>query len=91
MIFASCLEGKPGWDDLYFKTIGLEDLTVSEYAKIGGKDTATSSKIRQIGTPIEGGLFQQAAKQLGLLPGTCVGVGVIDAHAGGIGVVIYQS
>jgi len=80
------LEGKSGWDDEYFKAIGLEDLVESHYAKIGGKDVGISSKIREIATPIEGGLSEHAAKELGLLEGTHVGIGVIDAHAGGIGV-----
>ena len=87
LICFSCQEHKSGWTDKYFKAIGLEDLTETDYQKIGGKEVGISSKIREIGTPIEGGLSDQAAKELGLLPGTCVGVGVIDAHAGGIGVV----
>ena len=39
------------------------------------------------GLPVGGGLARQAALELGLRPGTPVGAGMIDAHAGGIGTV----
>jgi len=32
-----------------------------------------------------GGLTKEAAKEFGLIVGTPIGVGIIDAHAGGIG------
>jgi FGGY-family pentulose kinase len=39
-----------------------------------------------MGEPIADGLTEQAADDLGLAPGTAVGVSIIDAHAGGLGV-----
>jgi ribulose kinase len=39
------------------------------------------------GQPVGSGLTEKAAKELGLLPNTPVGSGVIDAYAGWIGVV----
>jgi D-ribulokinase len=39
------------------------------------------------GAPVGQGLTQEAADALGLRPGTAVGAGLIDAHAGGIGTV----
>lgn len=37
------------------------------------------------GTPVGNGLTEEAAKQLGLKPGTRVATSIIDAHAGGVG------
>ncbi|KAA8587392.1 hypothetical protein FQN60_016254 [Etheostoma spectabile] len=39
------------------------------------------------GIPLGDGLTQEAAADLGLEPGTAVGASVIDAHAGGLGVI----
>eukprot|EP00026_Physarum_polycephalum_P006749 Phypoly_transcript_06801.p1 GENE.Phypoly_transcript_06801~~Phypoly_transcript_06801.p1 ORF type:complete len:559 (+),score=52.18 Phypoly_transcript_06801:37-1713(+) len=66
------------WDDTYLSQIGLGDLIQDNYAKIG-------NTIRPIGESV-GGLTPEAAKELGLAEGTQVGVGIIDAHAGGVGV-----
>lgn len=68
------------WDDSYFQQIGLAELVQEGYARIG----------RQIATPgaaLGHGLTAEAADALGLLAGTPVGAGLIDAHAGGIGTV----
>lgn len=56
------------------RLIGLHDL-IEGVGKIG-------SEILAPGAPISSGLSMQAANELGLLPGTAVGVSMIDAHAG---------
>jgi FGGY-family pentulose kinase len=71
------LDGK-GWDASYFRKIGLGDLAESKFIRIG-------TRIRPMGEPIASGLTSRAAKELGLAPGTAVGVSIIDAHAGGVG------
>lgn len=68
------------WDDLYWQKIGLEQLVDDDYSRIG-------KQIRPMGEAIGKGLTEQAAKELGLKVGTPVGVSIIDAHAGGIGVI----
>jgi FGGY-family pentulose kinase len=70
--------GKEGrWDDGFFAAAGLADLAADGYAKIG-------RRVRPIGERV-GGLTELAASELGLRAGTAVGVAIIDAHAGGIG------
>ncbi|KAK3919548.1 FGGY carbohydrate kinase domain-containing protein [Frankliniella fusca] len=71
-------KNKEGWDENYFKSIGLEDLLEDNYAKIG-------NDVLDPGTPVGKGLSDSAAKQLGLKPGTKVATSIIDAHAGGVG------
>jgi len=66
------------WDPTYFKSIGLGDLVEEGFARIG-------TRVRPMGEPIGAGLTEAAAADLGLLPGTPVGVSIIDAHAGGVG------
>ncbi|MHC4663164.1 MAG: FGGY-family carbohydrate kinase [Planctomycetota bacterium] len=66
------------WDDSYFKQIGLGDLVDEQYKRIG-------QTVRPMGEPVGKGLTAQAAKELGLNEGTPIGVSIIDAHAGGIG------
>ncbi|CAM6107179.1 unnamed protein product [Calypogeia fissa] len=68
-----------GWDDLFWKGIGLGDLVDGHYSKIG-------TSVAFPGTPLGTGLTALAAQELGLVEGTPVGTSVIDAHAGGIGV-----
>ncbi|PTX95138.1 ribulokinase [Spartobacteria bacterium LR76] len=76
-------EGRSGWSDTFFKGVGLGDLVTEGYARIG-------TNVQPMGSPIEGGLSEQAAAVLGLLPGTPVGVSIIDAHAGGLGTIGMQ-
>ncbi|MBL6929623.1 MAG: FGGY-family carbohydrate kinase [Rhodospirillales bacterium] len=66
------------WDADYFKAIGLGDLADEGFVRIG-------TNVRPMGETIGDGLSQQAAGELGLLPGTPVGISIIDAHAGGLG------
>lgn len=66
------------WDESYFRQIGLGDLADDRFARIG-------TEIVPGAQPLGGGLTEQAASELGLHPGTPVGAGLIDAHAGGVG------
>jgi FGGY-family pentulose kinase len=67
------------WDDSYWRKIGLSDLSPRQFARIG-------SRVRPLGEAVGGGLTPQAASELGLRPETPVSVSIIDAHAGGLGV-----
>lgn len=68
------------WDGDYFRAIGLEELADEGFARLG-------TIILDPGTPVGRGLTAAAAEELGLVPGTAVSAGMIDAHAGGIGTV----
>ncbi len=67
------------WDDSYFEQVGLGDLVAEHYRRIG-------TRVRPMGEPVGQGLTATAAGELGLAAGTAVGVSIIDAHAGGLGV-----
>ncbi|XP_059077551.1 uncharacterized protein LOC131049784 isoform X4 [Cryptomeria japonica] len=69
-----------GWDDVFWQEIGLGDLVEGHYAKIG-------RSVAFPGHPLGAGLTGTAAQELGLCEGTPVGASLIDAHAGGIGVI----
>jgi FGGY-family pentulose kinase len=69
-------ERNGGWDYSFFERIGLPDLF-------------ENAKVPEFAHPVghlAGRLTEKSAQQLGLSSGTAVGVGIIDAHAGGIGV-----
>jgi D-ribulokinase len=66
------------WDAEYFRLIGLGDLADQDFARIG-------THIVPGGSRLANGLKANAAVELGLRPGTAVGAGLIDAHAGGVG------
>lgn len=70
--------GGEGWDASYFQKIGLGELADEGFARIG-------RRIRPMGEAIGQGLTIRAAGELGLVEGTPVGVSIIDAHAGGLG------
>jgi FGGY-family pentulose kinase len=69
--------GAGHWDESYFRQIGLGDLVDEGFARIG-------ARVRPMGEP-QGTLTEQAARELGLKAGIAVGVAIIDAHAGGLG------
>ena len=64
------------WDRAYFDAIGLGDLF---------DNGRVSEDVRAMGEPI-GPLTPGAASDLGLTENCYVGIGIIDAHAGGVGV-----
>jgi D-ribulokinase len=68
------------WDESYFRAIGLGALADEGFQRIG-------VDILPGGAPLGSGLTALAAAELGLAPGTPVGAGLIDAHAGGVGTV----
>ncbi len=67
------------WDASYFRHVGLGELAVEGFRRIG-------TRVRPMGEPVGRGLTEAAAQELGLVGGTPVSVGIIDAHAGGLGV-----
>ncbi len=71
------------WDESYFRTIGLSELTADNFARIG-------TTVVDAGTALGSGLTEKAACELGLPEGTPVAAGLIDAHAGGVGTVGWR-
>uniref|UniRef100_A0A8C6FLF1 FGGY carbohydrate kinase domain containing n=1 Tax=Moschus moschiferus TaxID=68415 RepID=A0A8C6FLF1_MOSMO len=69
-----------GWDDSFWKMVGLEDLVTDNYSKIG-------NQVLPPGASLGSGLTPEAAEDLGLPPGIAVAASLIDAHAGGLGVI----
>jgi FGGY-family pentulose kinase len=69
--------GRGAWSKSYFDAIGLAELLEHDAARIG-------SRVRPLGERV-GTLTERAAGELGLTAGIAVGVSIIDAHAGGIG------
>ncbi|XP_015275156.1 PREDICTED: FGGY carbohydrate kinase domain-containing protein [Gekko japonicus] len=69
-----------GWDDSFWRVIGLEDLVADKYTKIG-------NEILPPGAPVGNGLTPDAAEDLGLPSGIAVAASLIDAHAGGLGMI----
>ncbi|EFP87568.2 hypothetical protein PGTUg99_018151 [Puccinia graminis f. sp. tritici] len=80
------VEGHKGWNDDFFKKIGLPEFVESDFKQVGGSP-GKLGLILTAGQPVGSGLTAKAASELGLLPNTPVGSGVIDAYAGWIGVV----
>ena len=66
-----------GFDRNFLGSVGFADNELSDYT-IGARVAAP-------GEPVAGGLGPKAAADFGLLAGTALAVGMIDAHAGGIG------
>lgn len=74
------VEGTEKWNESYFKQVGLEDLAENNWKKIG-------TVVLPPGSPVGKGLSSLTACEIGLLPGTPVGTSMIDAHAGGLGLI----
>ncbi|XP_011506281.1 PREDICTED: FGGY carbohydrate kinase domain-containing protein [Ceratosolen solmsi marchali] len=70
--------GNSRWSSDFFDEIGLSDLKANNWRKIG-------CDVRPPGYPVGSGLSSKAAKELNLVVGTPVGTSMIDAHAGGFG------
>lgn len=68
------------WDDSFWQQIGLGELPREHYRRIG-------ARVRPMGEALGAGLTAAAAHELGLAPGAAVGVSIIDAHAGGLGLI----
>ncbi|XP_012277775.1 FGGY carbohydrate kinase domain-containing protein [Orussus abietinus] len=69
-----------GWNIEFFESIGLSDLSKSNWRRIG-------NKVQTPGDCVGSGLSATAAAELGLRKGTPVATSMIDAHAGGLGLV----
>ncbi|OEO31012.1 ribulokinase [Devosia insulae DS-56] len=67
------------WDPSYFEQVGLGELAREGFVRIGTEVVPPGTRV--------GGLNEAAATELGLMAGTPVAAGMIDAHAGGIGTV----
>ncbi|XP_025992218.1 FGGY carbohydrate kinase domain-containing protein [Solenopsis invicta] len=72
--------GKNGWNEDFFEQLNLRDLKKDNWRKIG-------NDVKVPGDAIECGLSMKAAAELGLLKDTPVGTSLIDAHAGGLGMI----
>ncbi|CAI0402949.1 unnamed protein product [Linum tenue] len=68
-----------GWDDDFWEEIGLGDLLEGHHAKIG-------RSVALPGHSLGSGLTTAAAQEMGLRAGIPVGTSLIDAHAGGVGI-----
>lgn len=66
-----------GWDDDYFRAIGLDDLAGAGHARIGQNFAAPGQSV--------GTLSDGAANDLGLVAGMPVSASLIDAYAGALG------
>lgn len=76
-----CLsDTEKGWNVEFLKEIGLEDLVDKNFISIG-------NKVLIPGQPCGKGLCKEIAEILGLPVGTPVATSIIDAHAGGLGMI----
>lgn len=66
-----------GWDRSFLSSVGFGE------GELG--PSVLGADVRAPGEPIGGGLGAAAAAELGLSPGVPLAVGMIDAHAGGLG------
>ncbi|XP_034949269.1 FGGY carbohydrate kinase domain-containing protein [Chelonus insularis] len=73
-------DGKNNWCEEFFNQIGLASLKDNNWKRIG-------NEVKAPGEPVGKGLSVKAAAELGLNEGTPVGTSIIDAHAGGLGMI----
>ena len=66
------------WDPTFWQEIGLSEFVKEKFVRIG-------RCVRPMGEAIGTGLVEKSAKEMGLKTGTAVAIGIIDAHAGGLG------
>lgn len=65
-----------GWQAEFFERIGLAEIPEDGFKAMG----AVGGDVLTAGVPVGKGLSAEAAKELGLVEGTPVGSGVIDAY-----------
>ncbi|XP_043254731.1 FGGY carbohydrate kinase domain-containing protein [Colletes gigas] len=78
--YSASPDGNNKWNEEFFDQIHLNDLKKDKWRKIG-------NDVKTPGDPIDQGLSVKGASDLGLLKGTAVGTSLIDAHAGGLGMI----
>ncbi|KAL0062626.1 hypothetical protein AAF712_010463 [Marasmius tenuissimus] len=76
-------EDNTRWQPDFFEKIGLKELVERDYKQLG----AANLDVLTAGMPVGNGLSKKAAEEFGLVEGTPVGSGVIDAYAGWLGTV----
>ncbi|XP_076320069.1 FGGY carbohydrate kinase domain-containing protein isoform X2 [Tachypleus tridentatus] len=77
-LFQADDSGAMFWDQTFWKQIGMLEITEENFKKIGNIILAP-------GQPCGKGLTEDAAIELELKAGTPVATSIVDAHAGGIG------
>ena len=71
-----------GWDEVFFRDIGLGDIVEEGFRRLG-------TEIAELGSSV-GTLSEEAATKLGLEAGIIAASPVVDAHAGGLGLLAAQ-
>ncbi|EIN10230.1 Pentulose kinase [Punctularia strigosozonata HHB-11173 SS5] len=80
----SYVPSEAGWQSDFFDKIGLGEFVTEGFRQLGA---VRKEHVLNAGMPVGKGLSKRAAEELGLLEGTPVGSGVIDAYAGWLGTV----
>ncbi|CAB3982997.1 FGGY carbohydrate kinase domain-containing isoform X1 [Paramuricea clavata] len=73
--------GHSGWIPSFWRDIGLSEFVDDNFKRLGGTSVCVP------GTQLAHGLSKQAAHDLDLPTGLPVAASIIDAHAGGLGVI----